>query len=124
MKCGELEFLFFDVDVGEFAPEVITYNTLVDCLFRSGRRPKAANLVRHIDDGYPAEPVAHLAYWLVRSGNVREALSLFDDMLVKGVALDAMVFANVIKAFCRKGPGECTDMTQLCSVLDRMLGTV
>ena len=94
--------MFFDVDVGEFAPDIITYNTLVDCLFRSGRRPEAANLVRHIDDGYSADPIAHLAYRLARSGNVREALSLFDDMLAKGVALDAKVFTSVIKAFCKK----------------------
>ncbi|XP_052151425.1 pentatricopeptide repeat-containing protein At1g62670, mitochondrial-like [Oryza glaberrima] len=121
-KEDELGFLFADVNAGKIAPDTITYNTLVDCLFRSGRRAEAVNLIRHIDDGYPVEPVARLAYWLVRSGNVREALRLFDDMLEKGLLLDSRIFANVIKAFCRKGPGECTEMLQLCSVLDRMLG--
>ncbi|KAL5214226.1 hypothetical protein ABZP36_003378 [Zizania latifolia] len=121
-KEDELGFLFTDVSAGKIVPDTITYNTLVDCLFRSGRRSEAVNLVRHIDDGYPVEPVAHLAYWLVRCGNIREALRLFDEMLVKGLTLDSRIFANVIKAFCRKGPGECTEMLQLCSVLDRMLG--
>lgn len=122
-KEGELGFLFSDVNAGKIAPDTITYNTLVDCFFRSGKRSEAANLVRHTDDGYPAEPVAHLAYWLFRSGNDREALRLFDDILAKGVPLDSRVFANVIKAFCRRGPVvECRDMTQLCSVLDRLLG--
>ncbi|TKW23917.1 hypothetical protein SEVIR_3G018400v4 [Setaria viridis] len=121
-KEGELGFLFADVNAGKIAPDTITYNTLVDCLFRSGRRSEAANFVRHIDDGYPTEPVAHLTYWLVRSGNTHEALRLFDDIQIKGLVLDSKIFANVIKAFCRKGPVECSDMSQLCSVLDRMLG--
>ncbi|XP_047063498.1 pentatricopeptide repeat-containing protein At1g62670, mitochondrial-like [Lolium rigidum] len=118
----ELGFLFSDINAAKIVPDTITYNTLVDCLCRSGRRSQAANLVRHIDEGYPAEPVAHLTYWLVRSGHVPEALRLFDDIVAQGVALDGRVFANVIKAFCRKGPVDCADMTQLCSVLDRMLG--
>lgn len=121
-KDGELGFLFADVNAGKIAPDTITYNTLVDCLFRSGRRSQAANLVRHIDGGYPTEPVAHLTYWLVRSGNVREALRLFDDIQIKGLVLDCRIFANVIKAFCRKGPTECSEISQLCFVLDRMLG--
>lgn len=121
-KEGELGFLFADVNAGKIAPDTITYNTLVDCLFRSGRRSQAANLVRHIDGGYPTEPVAHLTYWLVRSGNVREALRLFDDIQIKGLVLDCRIFANVIKAFCRKGPTECSEISQLCFVLDRMLG--
>ncbi|CAO1943595.1 unnamed protein product [Urochloa humidicola] len=121
-KEGELDFLFADVNAGKISPDTITYNTLVDCLFRSGRRSEAANFVRHIDDGYPTEPVAHLTYWLVRSGNIREALRLFDDMQIKGLVLDSRIYANVIKAFCRRGPAECSDMSQLCSVLDRMLG--
>ncbi|OEL19366.1 Pentatricopeptide repeat-containing protein [Dichanthelium oligosanthes] len=123
-KEDELGFLFADVTAGKIAPDTVTYNTLVDCLFRSGRRSEAANFVRHIDDGYPTEPVAHLTYWLVRSGNAREALRLFDDIQIKGLVLDSRIFANVIKAFCRKGPTECSDMSQLCSVLDRMLGIV
>jgi pentatricopeptide repeat protein len=109
------------MNAAKIVPDTITYNTLVDCLCRSGRRSEAANLVRHIDEGYPAGPVAHLTFWLVRSGQVREALKLFDDIVAKGVALDSRIFANVIKAFCRKGPVECTEITQLCSVLDRML---
>uniref|UniRef100_A0ACD5Y9G5 Uncharacterized protein n=1 Tax=Avena sativa TaxID=4498 RepID=A0ACD5Y9G5_AVESA len=121
-KEDELGFLFSDANAAKIVPDTITYTTLVDCLCRSGRRSEAANLVRHIDEGYPAEPVAHLTYWLVRSGHVREALRLFDEILAKGVPLHSRVFANVIKAFCRKGPVDCTDMTQLCSVLDRMLG--
>ncbi|CAN6241386.1 unnamed protein product [Urochloa humidicola] len=121
-KEGELGFLFADVNAGKIFPDTITYNTLVDCLFRSGRRSEAVNFVRHIDDGYPTEPVAHLTYWLVRSGNIREALRLFDEMQIKGLVLDSSIYANVIKAFCRKGPTECSDMSQLCSVLDRMLG--
>ncbi|KAF8769267.1 hypothetical protein HU200_006779 [Digitaria exilis] len=121
-KEGELGFLFADVNTGKIAPDTITYNTLVDCLFRSGRRLEAANFVRHIDDGYPSEPVAHLTYWLVRSGNTREALRLFDDIQIKGLVLDSKIFANVIKAFCGKGRTECSEMSQLCSVLDRMLG--
>jgi pentatricopeptide repeat protein len=119
---GELGFLFLDVNAGKIIPDTITYNTLVDCLFRSGRRAEAANFVRHIDDGYPSEPVARLTYWLVRSGHAREALGLFDDIQIKGLVLDGRIFANVIKAFCRKGPTECSEMSQLCSVLDRMLG--
>uniref|UniRef100_A0A0D9WB37 Pentacotripeptide-repeat region of PRORP domain-containing protein n=1 Tax=Leersia perrieri TaxID=77586 RepID=A0A0D9WB37_9ORYZ len=118
----ELGFLFTDVNAGKIVPDTVTYNTLVDCLFRSGRKTDAVNLVRHTDGGCPVEPVARLAYWLVRSGHVREALRLFDDMLEKGLVLDSRIFANVIKAFCKKGPGECTEMLQLCSVLDRMLG--
>ncbi|KAG2569749.1 pentatricopeptide repeat-containing protein At1g63080, mitochondrial-like [Panicum virgatum] len=120
-KEDELVFLFADMEAGKIAPDTITYNTLVDCLFRSGRRSEAVNFVRHIDDGYPTEPVAHLTYWLVRSGNTREALKLFDDIQIKGLVLDSRIFANVIKAFCRKGPTKCSDMSQLCSVLDRML---
>jgi len=120
-KKDELVFLFADMEAGKIVPDTITYNTLVDCLFRSGRRSEAVNFVRHIDDGYPTEPVAHLTYWLVRSGNTREALKLFDDIQIKGLVLDSRIFANVIKAFCRKGPTECSDMSQLCSVLDRML---
>jgi pentatricopeptide repeat protein len=122
-KEGELGFLFADVNAGKIAPDTITYNTLVDCLFRSGRRSQAVNFVRHIDGGYPTEPVAHLTYWLVRSGYIREALRLFDDIQIKGLVLDCRIFANVIKAFCRKGPTECSDMSQLCFVLDRMLGS-
>lgn len=121
-KEDELGFLFADVNAGKIAPDTITYNTLVDCLFRSGRKLEAVNFVRHIDDGYPTEPVAHLTYWLVRSGNTPEALRLFDDIQIKGLVLDSKIFSNVIKAFCRKGPVECSDMSQLCSVLDRMLG--
>ncbi|KAF0891092.1 hypothetical protein E2562_005173 [Oryza meyeriana var. granulata] len=121
-KEDELGFLFTDVNAGKIVPDTITYTTLVDCLFRSGRRTEAVNLITHADDSYPVEPVARLAYWLVRCGHVREAFRLFDDMLEKGLVLDSRIFANVIKAFCRKGPGECTEMFQLCSVLDRMLG--
>ncbi|XP_062183656.1 pentatricopeptide repeat-containing protein At1g63080, mitochondrial-like [Phragmites australis] len=121
-KEAELGFLFSDVNAGKIAPDTITYNTLVDCLFRSGRRLDAANFVRHIDDGYPSEPVARLTYWLVRSGNTCEVLRLFDDIQIKGRVLDSRIFANVIKAFCRKGPAECSEMSQLCSILDRMLG--
>uniref|UniRef100_J3M2L8 Pentacotripeptide-repeat region of PRORP domain-containing protein n=2 Tax=Oryza brachyantha TaxID=4533 RepID=J3M2L8_ORYBR len=121
-KEDELGFLFTDVNAGKIVPDMITHTTLVDCLFRSGRRTEAVNLIRHTGDGYLVEPVAHLAYWLVRCGNVREVLRLFDEMLEKGLVLDSRIFANVIKAFCRKGPGECTEMLQLCSVLDRMLG--
>jgi hypothetical protein len=51
-----------------------------------------------------------------------EALMLFDDIQIKGLVLDGRIFANVIKAFCRKGPIECSEMPQLCSVLDRMRG--
>jgi pentatricopeptide repeat protein len=34
-KEGELGFLFLDVNAGKIVPDTITYNTLVDCLFRS-----------------------------------------------------------------------------------------
>jgi hypothetical protein len=37
--------------------------------------------------------------------------------------LDRRVFANVVKAFCKNGPMECTDMTRLCSVLIGCLGS-
>ncbi|TVU16579.1 hypothetical protein EJB05_40150, partial [Eragrostis curvula] len=121
-KQDELGFLFLDINAGKIVPDTITYNTLVDCLFRSGRKAEANNFVKHIDDGYPSEPVGRLTYWLVRSGNTREALRLFDDIQIKGMVLDSRIFANVIKAFCRKGPAECSEMSQLCSVLDRMLG--
>ncbi|KAK3143372.1 hypothetical protein QOZ80_4AG0299550 [Eleusine coracana subsp. coracana] len=123
-KEDELGFLFLDVNAGKIVPDTITYNTLVDCLFRSGRRVEAANFVKHIDDGYPSEPVARLTYWLVRSGNTREALRLFDDIQIKGLVLDGRIFENVIKAFCRKGPTECSEISQLCSVLDRMLAYI
>ncbi|CAD6261773.1 unnamed protein product [Miscanthus lutarioriparius] len=53
-KEGELGFLFADVNAGKIAPDTTTYNTLVDCLFRSGRRSQAANFVRRINGGYPA----------------------------------------------------------------------
>ncbi|GJN26042.1 hypothetical protein PR202_gb13939 [Eleusine coracana subsp. coracana] len=61
-KEDELGFLFLDVNAGKIVPDTITYNTLVDCLFRSGRRIEAANFVKHIDDGYPSEPVARLTH--------------------------------------------------------------
>jgi hypothetical protein len=37
-KEGELGFLFLDVNAGKFVPDTITYNALVDCLFKSRRR--------------------------------------------------------------------------------------
>ncbi|WVZ87682.1 hypothetical protein U9M48_034283 [Paspalum notatum var. saurae] len=121
-KEDELGFLFTDVEAGKFAPNTVTYNTLVDCLARSGRASEAANLIWQINDACPMEPLGRLAYWFVRTGNTHKALRLFDDIQIKGLGLDSRIFANVIKAFCRMGPTECSDMSQLCSVLDRMLG--
>lgn len=121
-KEDELGFLLADVNAGKIVPDTISYITLVDCLARSGRRSEATNFVRDIDNGYPMGPVAHLTYWMVRSGNTHEALRLFDEIQEKGLVLDSRVFTNVIKAFCRKGQTDCSDMSQLCSVLDKMLG--
>ncbi|KAJ1273461.1 hypothetical protein BS78_06G282500 [Paspalum vaginatum] len=118
----ELGFLFTDVDAGKIAPNTVTYNTLVGCLARSGRVSEAANLIWQIDDAYQMESLAHLTFWFVRTGNTHRALRLFDDIQIKGLVLDSRIFASVISAFCRMGPTECSDISQLCSVLDRMLG--
>ncbi|OAY85941.1 Pentatricopeptide repeat-containing protein [Ananas comosus] len=83
-RVDELSFLFSELDVGRIAPDTITYSTLTDCLCRNGKIFEAVDFVRSIENGYPPMPAAHLTYWLVRSGNIKEAIRLIEEMLKQG----------------------------------------
>lgn len=121
-RVDELSFLFSELDVGRIAPDTITYSTLTDCLCRNGKIFEAVDFVRSIENGYPPMPAAHLTYWLVRSGNIKEAIRLIEEMLKQGLVLDGCVFDLLIKAFCRKGCCKHTEISKVCFVLDMMLG--
>ncbi|EHA8592393.1 pentatricopeptide repeat-containing protein, mitochondrial [Cocos nucifera] len=121
-RINELCLLFSNLDMEKNAPDMVTYNTLVDCLCRNGKFLEAVNFVRSLEDGFPSEPVAHLTYWLVRGGKLVELLRVFEEMSKQGLVLDVRIFNFLIKAFCRIGSCQNGEITKVSFILEKMLG--
>ncbi|RWW49313.1 hypothetical protein BHE74_00044553 [Ensete ventricosum] len=123
-KIVELQNLLSGVDMDKIRPDSITYNTIIDCLCKKGKFLEAIDYLRSVEDGFPSEAVAHLAYWLVRGRKIGELLSLFEEMLSQGLVLDGQAFNHLIIAFCKNGSCQSREIYKVCLVLDKMLGVV
>ncbi|KAJ0974358.1 hypothetical protein J5N97_016323 [Dioscorea zingiberensis] len=117
-RIDEFHDLFSNMDV---SLDTVTYNIEIDYLCRKGRYSEAVYFLRSLEDRFSPVVVAHLTHGLVKGGKLGEVLSLFRDMLSRGLVIDYCIFDSLIRAFCQKGSCGSMRIYKLGVILDIML---
>lgn len=120
---AEAQLMFGMMNGQSIMPNEFTYCMMIDCLCKSGYFCEAIKCVlSSLKGGFLPDLVTRVNYWLINNGKFEEMLSLFDEFLARGVAINGVVVSLTIKALCMKGFCLRKEFNKVGLILDKMLG--